>query len=395
MDWTPERFAELDRLFQQALELEPAAREAFVARQQQRSPETGRRLREMLRADGRTGASIDEIVAAVADAFPPERDRLVGERFGPYRAERLLGRGGMGAVYLGERIEGDFAQTAAIKTVRFGLESPQLLDRFRREREILAQLDHPGIARLLDGGPGPHGLPFVAMEYVDGLPITEYVRREKCGLVRRLELFAELCDAVAFVHRNSIVHRDIKAGNVLVTREGRVKLLDFGIAKLDDAFDLAGLTRTEQRPMTPEYASPEQVLNQPITTASDIYSLGVLLYELLTDVRPVRLTSREPYAMAKAIVDQIPALPSQAASPLPPWQRRLRGDLDRIVMTALRKEPERRYASVTALADDVRRYLAGRPVSATADVWHYRLRKWLGRHPVAGAVAVIFLVTVG
>jgi eukaryotic-like serine/threonine-protein kinase len=390
---TPEQFAELDRLFLTAVDLPRADRDAFVERLASGSPELARHLADMLRADEQPDPSIEAAVSSAASDLTDSTAPLVGERFGPYRADRLLGRGGMGAVFLGTRVDGEFEQTVAIKTVRHGLDARHLVERFRREREILARLEHPGIARLLDGGTGPHGLPFVAMEYVDGVPITEFVRSRGCALRRRLELFVDLCDAVTFVHGHSIVHRDIKPSNVLVTPDGRCKLLDFGIAKLSQALDAESQTRTEHRALTPDYASPEQILNRPMTTVSDVYSLGVVLYELLVDARPFRMDASDPYAVSRIITDVTPVPPSVTAPGDLPWRRRLRGDLDLIVMMALRKEPERRYASAAALADDVRRYLDGRPVSARRDVWHYRARRFVGRHPVTSAVAAMLLLT--
>jgi len=399
-----EQFAELDRLFLTAVDLPRTEREKFLESLASTAPELARHVADMLRADEQPDPSIENAVSSAASDLTDDAAPLIGERFGPYRSDRLLGRGGMGAVYLGTRVDGEFEQTVAIKTVRYGLDAPGLVERFRREREILARLAHPGIARLLDGGTGPHGLPFVAMEYVDGVPITEFARSHGLALRRRLELFVDLCDSVSFVHGHSIVHRDIKPSNVLVTPEGRCKLLDFGIAKLSQALDANGQTRTEHRALTPDYASPEQILNRPMTAASDVYSLGVVLYELLTETRPFRMDTSDPYAVLRTITEGTPVPPSVAArgDRRPdaaargdvPWRRRLRGDLDRIVMMALRKEPDRRYASAAALADDVRRYLDGRPVSAQRDVWHYRTRKFVGRHPVTSAVATMLLLTV-
>jgi serine/threonine-protein kinase len=398
---TPSGFAELDRLFHEAVELAVRERAVFVAAIAARSPELGRQLDALLAHDaaGTVGPDITAAVRAVA----AEVDPLIGERFGAYRLDRVIGRGGMGAVYLGRRADDAFEHSVAIKTILAGLESPALLERFRREREILARLSHPGVARLLDGGTGPRSVPYVVMEFVDGMPITRHVAEAELSLRQRLELFLELCDAVQFVHRNLIVHRDIKPGNVLVTADRRVKLLDFGIARLVDEFEGSGArTATGDRILTPEYASPEQVLGQPVTTATDVYALGVLLYEVLTGSRPFSFSSTSPYDIAREIVERTPAPPSQAVqqgdAPAPPQRvrltRQLEGDLDRIILMAMRKEPERRYSSVTAFANDIRAWLRGRPVAAQTDTWRYRVRKFVGRHPGATVAAAAFAVVV-
>jgi serine/threonine-protein kinase len=401
----PGEFARLERLFHEAVDQPAAERAAFLSRVRSESPALADRLAAMIEADG-GGDGAGEIVARELGHGDAAADFWLGKRFGPYETERVIGRGGMGAVYLAHRVDPSFHQQVAIKTIPSGLASPALLARFQREREILARLDHPGIARLLDGGAGPGGVPFVAMEFAQGLPITAYADATGAGLRRRLELFIELCDAVAFVHRHLIVHRDIKPANVLVTAGGRVKLLDFGIAKLTDELDPeAAPTATGQRAMTPEYASPEQILGQPVTTVTDVYALGVLVYELLTGERPIHFDSGNLHGLAQEIVSKTPIAPSEAVrvrktSP-PPLEdtparmvRQLKGDLDRVVLMAMRKEPERRYPSVAALADDVRAWLAGRPVAAHADTLRYRARKLVGRHPVAAAAAALFAATV-
>jgi serine/threonine protein kinase/tetratricopeptide (TPR) repeat protein len=401
----PGEFARLDRLFQEVVDRPAAERSAVLESVRAESPALAQRLAAMLEGDSGL-ESVSGIVAREVSASVSEADPWVGARFGPYETERVIGRGGMGAVYLACRVDEAFQQQVAIKTIPSGLASPALLQRFLREREILARLDHPGTARLLDGGTGPGGVPFVAMEFVAGSPITTFVADRAASLRRRLELFLDLCEAVAFVHRNLIVHRDIKPGNVLVTDDGKVKLLDFGIAKLTDELEPeAALTTTGQRAMTPEYASPEQILGQPVTTATDVYALGVLLYELVTGERPIRFDSKNLQVLAREIVDRTPLPPSEmvrarglrrGASGEPPARlaRQLKGDLDRVVLMAMRKEPERRYASVVALANDVRAWLAGRPVAAQTDTWRYRTRKLVGRHPVATVTAALFAATV-
>ncbi|MGE5242864.1 MAG: tetratricopeptide repeat protein [Betaproteobacteria bacterium] len=401
----PAEFAELERLFHEIVDFPAAERAAALDRVRARSPAVGDRLAAML--DGDAGAeSVGELIVQEFSAGLPGSDPWLGERFGPYQVERVIGRGGMGAVYLARRADEAFHQKVAIKTIPAGLASPALLRRFQREREILAGLNHANIARLLDGGTGPGGVPFVAMEYVAGVPITTYAADSRAGLRRRLELFLDLCQAVALVHRHLIVHRDIKPGNVLVTTDGHVKLLDFGIAKLTDELEaVSPPTATNQRAMTPEYASPEQILGQPVTAATDVYALGILLYELVTGERPIQFDSKNLAGLAREIVDKTPILPSDALrsrgpSPTafgdPPGRlaRQVAGDLDRIILMAMRKEPERRYPSVGALADDVRAWLAGRPVAAQPDRWQYRTRKLVRRHPLATGAAVLFAATV-
>ncbi|HVQ26013.1 MAG TPA: serine/threonine-protein kinase, partial [Planctomycetota bacterium] len=275
---------------------------------------------------------------------------------------------------------------------------PDLVRRFRAERQILAGLDHPGIARLIDGGATADGLPWLAMDFVEGRPITEYVQAHALSLPQRLQLFRETCAAVHYAHQNLVVHRDLKPSNILVTPEGAPRLLDFGIAKLLSDEDRGGQTTlTRVRAMTPEYASPEQALGQPITTASDVYSLGVLLCEILTGRLPHEFATREPVEVARVISTEPPVPPStlagKGATVIP--SRQLQGDLDNIVLMALRKEPERRYASVDHLAGDIRRHVAGLPVSAHRDTFGYRFAKFAQRHRVGtalGAVAVLLLV---
>ncbi len=402
---TPGEFEELEGLFHEAVGLSGPARTAFVAKLRTRSAVLAERLAALLAGDDANSAVVGQVIADTARGVVESEDALVGERFGAYRVDGVIGRGGMGAVYLGSRADDEFRQTVAIKTIPAGLESQERLERFRREREILARLNHPAIARLLDGGTGPRGVPFVVMEYVDGVPLTTYVGQRRLSVRQVIELFLELSDAIEFVHQNLVVHRDIKPANVLVTSGGRVKLLDFGIAKLTDELDAgARLTATSHTPMTPEYASPEQIQGWPVTTASDVYTLGALLYQLLTGERAMRSDSRSPFELAQEIVRRDPVAPSEAvrrAARAPGGSpgaqrklaRQLAGDLDRIVLMAMRKEPERRYSSVAAFSADLRAWLLGRPVRAQRDTWRYRVRKFVGRHPLASLASALFLVT--
>ncbi len=328
---------------------------------------------------------------------------LSGSRVGPYRLERVLGRGGMSAVYLGVRADGDFEQSVAVKVIRRGMDSGPILRRFRTERRLLASLEHPNIARLIDGGATDGGRPYLVMESVDGLPIDRYCEQRKLSVAARLDLFRGVCEAVQHAHGRLVVHRDLKPSNILVSEDGRVKLLDFGIAKLlqpqagsDDGLEAAGLTATAQRMMTPRYASPEQVRGESISTATDIYSLGVLLYELLTGQPPYKLERTSSREIERLVCATEPARPSAVVAAGSRLARRLSGDLDNIVLKAMRKEPGRRYISAEHFAEDLRRHGEGRPVQARPDTFGYRADKFLRRNLVAViAAAVVILALVG
>lgn len=353
------------------------------------------------------GAAREYIAAASA------RDRA-GETVGPYRLVREIGAGGMGSVWLADRADGEFEQRVAIKLIQRGMDSADILHRFRRERQVLAGLEHPNIARLLDGGTTEDGLPYLVMEHIDGRRIDSWCDAQRASINERIQLFLDVCAAVQAAHRNLVVHRDLKPGNILVTRDGTPKLLDFGIAGL-----LAGETRslevtmTHDRRMTPAYASPEQVRGEAITTATDVYSLGVILYELVTGKRPYDISSTSAAETERAICETMPTRPSVALTttsasgdgPRPDdaasgeeiarrrstdvraLQRTLSGDLEKIMFMALRKEPERRYSSVEALADDLRRWQSGLPVSAQLDTVGYRVRRFVGRHRIGSGIA--------
>jgi len=339
--------------------------------------------------------------------------RQAGELIGPYRIVRVLGRGGMGEVYLCERADDQYRKQVAIKLVGSGLISRQVQNRLRTERQILATLDHPNIARLLDGGATADGVPYLVMEYVEGEPIDVYCDRHELPISERLQLFQTVCSAVQAAHRNLIVHRDLKPTNILVTVDGTPKLLDFGIAKLLDVRETAhtvAVTRADIRILTPDHASPEQIRGQPITTASDVYVLGVLLYELLTGRRPFKVEGLRLIDIERLICEQPPVPPSQALSPAEMsrterelaagrrrttfvrLRRQLAGDLDNIILMAMRKEPERRYGSVEQLAADIANYTRGMPVNARRDTWGYRTHKFIGRHTLGVSLATALAV---
>jgi serine/threonine-protein kinase len=351
-------------------------------------------VRRLLAADLRTTTSVDRpAIEALtgADAAGSGASR-VGDRVGAYRLTEEIGRGGMGVVYRAERADALYHKTVAIKLLG-PLADSEVLERFGREREILAALVHPNIARLLDGGVTDEGVPYLVMEHVEGRPIDRYCAEESLDLEARLALFIALSDGVQFAHRNLVVHRDLKPSNILVTGDGVPVLLDFGISKLLEA-DGASPTLTMHHLMTPAYASPEQVAGRPITTASDVYSLGVVLYESLTGRMPYAVEGRPLTEVAAAIAEAEPPRPSLVAPAA--FAPKLRGDLDTIVLRALAKEPARRYGSAEGLADDLRRHLDGRPVAARPDTVRYRVSKFVRRHRIGvGAAALVLLALIG
>jgi serine/threonine protein kinase len=322
-----------------------------------------------------------------------------GSLIGPYRVERLIGRGGMGEVYRAERADGQFAQLVALKLIRH--EAVEHAQRFQTERQILARLEHPGIARLHDGGIAPDGRPYMAMEFITGSPITDWCSSHALDLEARLGLFVQVCEAVAYAHRNLVIHRDLKPGNVLVTEEGAVKLLDFGVAKLlETGARGAGEDLTRNAPLSPNHAAPEQLTGGAVTTATDVYALGVLLFELLSGHRPWRLDGKPMALMMQQILhDESPRLSEFAArkadAPIAP--KRLRGDLDAIVAKCLRKEPAQRYENVNDLRLDVLRMLHGEPVVARHGVRGYVFGRFLRRHraPVAAASLLAIAILAG
>jgi len=369
-------------LLDEALELPIEQRSALLERIGREDAALRERVEQLLAADEAAGDFLDDGAEAWlrGPMSPTEPGALdVGDRVGPYRIVHQLARGGMGIVYRAERADDQFVQTVALKLVRRGFDGDDTIVRFRRERQILAGLDHPAIARLLDGGVHSDGRPYFAMELVEGEPITTYCARRGLSIEARVRLLCKVCDAVQYAHVRLIVHRDLKPANIFVTAAGDLKLLDFGIAKLlsDDAPEL---TRTGVRPLTPAYAAPEQLRGEPVSTAADVYALGVILFELLTGQRPTRTSS-----------DAEPARPSDAAEI--GLAANLARDLDAIVLKALRREPERRYIGAAALADDLDRFLDGRPVAARPEGRRYRAGKFVRRHRVGIAVAVTLMLS--
>ncbi|HKS30242.1 MAG TPA: protein kinase [Pyrinomonadaceae bacterium] len=393
-----ERWQQLEEIFQTALDMPRAERAPYVAEACAGDAELRRQVEALLAQNDEAGTFLDEPLyehtGAEALAAIMDDDPVIGERIGAYKVVSQIGRGGMGAVYLAERADNAFQKRVAIKLIKRGMDTDFILRRFRHERQILAALDHPYIARLLDGGATPAGQPYFVMEYIEGRPLYRHCDERRLSVRERLRLFAQVCEAVDYAHQKQVIHRDIKPSNILVSPEGVPKLFDFGIAKLLDpelASDTNPQTATAMRMMTVEYASPEQVQGLPVTYLSDVYSLGVLLYELLTGHRPYHFRSRQLFEMARVILEEEPEPPSQAVArgdnilPEPgntlepitvervcelrgetpvALSRELSGNIDRIIMKALRKDPRERYQSALALRDDIQRHLEGHSVSA-------------------------------
>jgi serine/threonine-protein kinase len=387
-------------LFERAIELPDGALASLLDRECGDDQELRRKVLELLRADAAAGGILDAPLDASMLDGTPEGAFRPGTLVGSWRLIRELGHGGMGVVFLAERADRAYEQRTALKIVRGGLVSGALERRFLRERQILARLQHPGIARLLDGGFTDEGQPYFVMELVEGEPLTDWAAGRELDLPQRLRLFLDVCDAVQYAHRQLVVHRDLKPANILVTADGRIRLLDFGVARLlDDASGEAGLTRTGILLLTPEYAAPEQVRGEPATTATDVYGLGAVLYELLSGKRIREVDSHSLTELLRMLESEI--LPLGERQDLPPsLQRRIRGDLETIAHCALAREPQRRYATVDAMAADVQRHLENRPVLARPDSARYRLGKYLRRHRVgvattAAAVALLALGVAG
>ena len=411
-------WSRLEALLDQALELPIDRRCDLLERVGHDDPALRERVEQLLAADAAAGDFMNDGAEAWLSGGPlmpagsaDEGALDAGARVGPYRVIHQLGRGGMGIVYRVERADGEFAQVVALKLVRRGFDGDENTVRFRRERQILAQLDHPSIARLLDGGLHTDGRPYFAMELVEGEPITTYCDRRRLSIDARVQLFCRVCEAVQYAHGRLIVHRDLKPANIFVTTTGDLKLLDFGIAKLltdDDPTQATELTRTGLRPLTPAYAAPEQLRGEPVSTATDVYTLGVILFELLTAGRPFAAASSaiertpleaEPTKPSHVVLrdrDDAPSIDeiAHARSVTPrALAARLAGDLDAIVLKALRREPQRRYIGAGALAEDMDRFLHGLPVAARPDGRRYRAGKFMRRHRVGIAVTVSLMLS--
>ena len=398
----PSRVSRWEDLFDELVELPASERARRLAELRAEDGELAGRLERLLAADAAASGFLDrptlDLFGTAPDAEEAELEPQLpaGTTVGAWRVVSLLGRGGMGEVYLADRTDPAFAQRVALKVIKRGMDSQAIVRRFVRERQILARLDHPNLAHLLDGGTGPDGRPYFALEWVDGEPITAWCQRHDVDLDGRLRLMQTVCLAVASAHHRLVVHRDLKPANILVTADGTPKLLDFGIAKLLEDDEAAGLTLTQlgARALTPAYAAPEQILGEPVSTATDVYALGVMLYELITGALPHRRDQRALEALASAVEHETVERPSAALrrpGDRARLARRVAGDLDVIVLTAVRRDPERRYPSAQALANDLGHFLAGRPIRARPDELGYRMRKFVGRHrlPVAAVGAGI------
>lgn len=397
------RWDRLQALFQESLTLSPEERQAFVEGEAGADPELIADVLGMLDADGRDGSLLDQGLPAAAEVTVGRLDEtMLGRQlFGPYRLLRILGEGGMGVVYLADRA--DLGSQAAIKILPDAWLSPARRERFLAEQRTLAQLNDPGVARLYDADTLPDGTPWFAMEYVDGLPLTEWCRTHQTSVTDRLQLFRTVCTAVRHAHQHAVIHRDLKPSNILVRPDGVIKLLDFGIAKQLEAVDLpADQTRTGLRALTPAYAAPEQLRGGRIGVHSDVYSLGVVLYELLAGRLPFALAERTPAEAAALIIGREPVRPSVAARETAAragdlWSALGAGawaDLDVLCLTAMHADPGRRYPTVEALVRDIDHYLEGRPLEARPDTLGYRVRKFVQRHRLPVAATTIALAVV-
>jgi serine/threonine protein kinase len=414
----------VEELFEAALDCATGERLAFLTAECKNHPAIINEVKSLLAA--RDAARAESFMQAPAFelearriAVEQERETFIGQSIGNYRIIERIGSGGMGTVYKAVRNDDEYRTEVAIKLIKRGMDTDYILKRFRRERQILANLNHPNIARLLEGGTTAEGLPYFVMEYIEGKTLIDYCDEKRFSLAKRLKLFRTICSAVQHAHQNLVIHRDIKPSNILITDDNTPKLLDFGIAKILQTDAPEALTATELKVLTPEYASPEQVRGEAVNVLSDVYSLGVVLYELLTGQRPYHFKNRRPDEIAKVICEHEPAKPSTAVGGIKTaenkartkakkisehleeprafspekWRRSLRGDLDNIVLMAMRKEPERRYATVAEFSEDVRRYLEGRPVLAHGNTFFYKSGKFISRNKIVATAAVLIALS--
>ena len=416
-----ERFQQIKSIFDEALSFNQPERESFLNLKCGNDSELKNEVLSLLKSIEKSEDFLESQLESVYESGKKLEDVLIGRQIGNYLVDGKAGVGGMGIVYTGKRNDKEFEQKVAIKILKYGFNSDYHLKRFQIERQTLAKLQHPNIARLLDGGKTTDGLPYLIMEFIDGIPITEYCDQKRLSIEQRLRLFTDVCTAVQYAHQNLVIHRDIKPGNILVTETGVPKLLDFGIAKLLDE-DFAGiadgLTKTGIWHLTPEFASPEQIKGENVTTASDIYSLGVLLYLVLSGHKPYHVSSVSPIAISSVITGENILKPSdiikktreiksvegevETLTPADIGKRRnqkpeklfnhLKGDLDNIVMKAMHKDPSRRYVSVEQFSEDIRRHLVGLPVIARKDTASYLLSKFVQRHKTGFIISILFVL---
>lgn len=380
---TPERWQQVKQLLNAAMEQPAGARSAWLRDACHNDKDLLEEVQSLIAASDDAGDFLDQPIM--------EQDPIAGTRVGAYRLLEPVGRGGMGAVYRAVRDDDQFQQEVAVKVVKRGMDTDAVLARFRYERQILAFLIHPYIARLLDGGATPDGRPYLVMEFIEGLPIADYCIRNALPLQQRVQLMLKVCSAVEYAHRNLIVHRDLKPGNILINADGEPKLLDFGIAQilLPQIAEVDHNQTITLRLLTPDYASPEQVRGEPVTTVADIYSLGVILYEILTGCKAIDTGELSLTEIRRVVCEQNPPRPSDAA---PHLARQLRGDLDNIVLKAMHKDAARRYSSVEQFSEDLRRHLVGLPVSAREDTVLYRAGKFITRHKVGFVSSTVMIV---
>ncbi|MEP7077226.1 MAG: serine/threonine-protein kinase [Acidobacteriota bacterium] len=390
-----ENWEQVKGIFSAALEFDPEGRKYFVIEQCDGDEDLRGEIESWLASYAETDDFIETGVFS-AESLIDNPSPMAGKLFGNFQIIREIGSGGMGTVYLAKRTDGEFEQEVALKIVRRSIADSQMVEQFRRERQILASLNHPNIAKLLDGGISEDSLPFLAMEYINGVSITNFVKDRTLDVNARLHLFLKICSAVTYAHRNLIVHRDLKPANILVTTDGEPKLLDFGLAKMVDESLPTDSTQTQTmfRALTPAYASPEQLKGGPLTTSSDIYSLGVIFHELIAGRRPFHFEGKNLDQIVRTVMGSPPRLPSQVES-LDPIVKasRLKGDLDNITLMALRTEVDRRYTSVDGFANDIERHLNGLTVSARPNTYKYRAEKYLKRHSIGVTAAFLVLLT--